>query len=74
MLKFLLNSMHITNCLLIIFVSQMERKLTVNFEETRTKKKKQRYRDKEKMFGKYWKRHVVILMRERWRKRKGESW
>jgi len=37
------------------------------------KKRKQRYRDKHKMFDEYWKRHVVILMRERWRKRKAES-
>jgi len=48
------------------FVSQMERKSKDNFEErSRKEKKQQRYKYKEIMFDEYWKRHAIIVMRER---------
>jgi len=46
-------------------VSQIERKLKVISKEIRRKENKEKmYGDKERIFYKYWKRHVVIVMRE----------
>jgi len=61
-LKFLLKSQFFIDD----FFPQMERKLKENFEQRRKEEKKdQRYRDKDRIFYEYWKKHHVIVMREK---------
>jgi len=48
------------------FDSHMGKKLKKNFEKRKGKEKnEQMYKDKEKIFIEYWKRHVQTIMKEK---------